>query len=611
MSKTKAHEWEFMAVIIRAAKIEGQSHSFYNRAMSLISNTLSPWLQSTLALGTDPRGLGLGPSRDAASDMALPAFAAAKAAGKNPAALAGEWAGLLGTHTHPLIASVRAAGPYLNLTLNPGEVARIILGASLGSPTWAHSTAHKDEHVCIDFSSPNIAKPFAIHHLRSTLIGAALGNVLETQGYSIERINHLGDWGTQFGYVMLGWNLHHKGNDLGESPLHTLVAIYQRISKEAKEALAKGDDSHEKAAKDWFLRLEKGDAEARRLWQWFRDVSVKELEKIYARMGIRFDSFRGEAHYETHLEATLKLVQEKGLLETSDGAEVVRLGDTMPPILLRKGDGATLYATRDLAALLDRWNRRPYALNLYVVASQQNLHFKQLYALAEKMGHPSAGRNLHVSFGMLRLPDGSLGKTRDGNVIFLDEVLDAACEKALERLAPRREADPSLPESHWTSVAEMVGLGAVFFNDLKARRDKDVIFQWDDILSFEGRTGAYLQYAQCRMNSILRKGAWSEGAAYDPLKLSHPMEKSLILMLDRYPGVLAEAARELEPNSVLNYLFELVQVYSRLTQDKEDGVKVLDADPAIRQARLALVASTRHTLRHGLGVLCIPTPEQM
>ncbi|MGE4158674.1 MAG: arginine--tRNA ligase [Planctomycetota bacterium] len=593
--------------------------------MSLIGSVLAPWLQSTLSLKADPRTTGLGPSRDASADITLPAFIAAKTAGKNPAAIATEWAALLANNPHPLIASVKSAGPYLNITLDPAATARLILDAVLGDiGTWAHSTEHHGETVCMDFSSPNIAKPFAIHHLRSTLIGAALGNVLETQGYAVERINHLGDWGTQFGYVMLGWSRlkpptlpspqEGEGSTdrlLGDKPLHTLVGIYQHITKEAKEAAARGDNSLEEGARDWFLRLEKGDKEARRLWQWFRDVSVKELELIYNRMGIHFDAFRGEAHYESHLADTLRLVKDKGVLETSEGAEVVRLGDDMPPVLLRKGDGATLYATRDLAALLDRWNRQAFALNLYVVASQQNLHFQQLFALVEKLGHPSAGRNRHVSFGMLRLPDGSLGKTRDGNVIFLDEVLDAAHEKALERLAPRREADPSLPETHWDSVAEMVGLGAVFFNDLKARRDKDVIFKWDDILSFEGRTGAYLQYAQCRMNSILRKGSWSDGSAHDPLQLTHPMEKSLLLMLDRYPSILSESARELEPNTVLNYLFELVQVYSRLTQDKEGGVKVLDADPAIRQARLALVAATRHTLRHGLKVLCIPTPEQM
>jgi arginyl-tRNA synthetase len=578
--------------------------------MTWIHKTLKKWLKESLNLPDSKLEKALGPCRNPKEgDLTLMAFPFAKEKGQNPKDLAKSWEKKLleEKNRHFLIESLQALGPYLNFRLNTSALAKSLLPIVLKKKeNWGHSQKQSGNKVCLDFSSPNIAKPFAIHHLRSTLIGAAIAKLLETQGYQVERINHLGDWGTQFGYVMLAWKMYHGKKDLGEHPIQTLLTLYQKIYAEAHDAAEKGDNSlHEKAAV-WFKKLEENDTEARQLWEWFREVSVEALKKIYARMGIAFDVFRGEAFYEDQLEQTLKRVADKHLLEESEGAQIVRLGDDMPPVLLRKKDGATLYATRDLAALLDRWQRGPYALNLYVVATQQNLHFKQLFSLVEKLGHPSVGKNHHIPFGMLRLPDGSLGKTRKGNVIFLDEVLDTAREKALEKI----EAFSNDIQNK-EAVAEMIGLGAIYFNDLKAQRIKDVTFNWNDVLSFEGKTGAYLQYAQARMNRILQKGNWRPNSSFDAAVLTEPLAKDLLLLLDRYPRILEESAEKFEPNHLLNYLFELVQIYSSLTQNQEKGLRILVDDEKVKKARLALVAATRQTLINALGLLCIPCPEKM
>jgi arginyl-tRNA synthetase len=583
--------------------------------MSWISTTIAEFLSAKLSLSKEELGQCFSPSRNPKEgDYTLASFAVAKKLKKNPVELTTEWLETLKSSTPPcpLTSSMIASGPYLNFKLLGPAVAEGLLYEILTeAESWGCHNDKKDETVCLDFSSPNIAKPFAIHHIRSTLIGASLARLLETQGYQVEKINHLGDWGTQFGYVMEAYKRFWDGKELGDEPLVTLVELYQKITRLSQDEIKEGKNDIQEKAREWFKKLENGDDEALRLWKWFREVSVEELRKIYDRMGIQFDSYRGEAHYEDQLEATIDIVDKKGLLVESDGAMVVEMGEKNPPLLLKKSDGATLYATRDLAALFDRWERSKYTFNIYVVASQQNLHFKQLFSVVDKLGHPSSGKNIHVAFGMMRF-DGATFKTRGGsdgksNVIYLHDVLNTAKQKAREKLELSKMAE----DIDKDLVAEQVGLGAVYFNDLKSKRIKDINFSWDDIINFEGRTGAYLQYAQARMGSILRKGEYESGNAFDAALLQHPREKDLLLMIDKFPDVLKEAAKEFEPNTVINYLFDLVQVYSSLTQDKVEGVKVLVGDMALRKARLALVAACQKTLKKGLEINCIPCPERM
>jgi len=576
--------------------------------MSWISNTLKDYLANTLELSAEEINRCFSASRNPKEgNYTLAGFPLAKKMGITPVQVSEKWSQILSEQKQrpTLITSFKASGPYLNFILDGPSIAEGLLKEIFNKGDhWGHSKNHQGERVCLDFSSPNIAKPFAIHHIRSTLIGASLARLLETQGFNVEKINHLGDWGTQFGYVIEAYKKYQDGQDLGDNPLKTLVGLYQKINNEAAET---GNNIIHDKARHWFKKLEEGDEEAKRLWKWFRDVSIQELEKIYNRMGIHFDVYRGEAHYEDQLEATVERVNNKGLLEESEGAMVVNLGKKMPPILLKKSDGATLYATRDLAALLDRWERGNYTYNIYVVAIQQNLHFKQLFSLVDKMKHPSSGKNIHVGFGMLRMPDGTTGTTRKNNLIYLDEVLDTAHKKAREKIDDSK-IDDSIDKK---LASEQVGLGAVYFNDLKSKRIKDITFQWDDVLNFEGRTGAYLQFGQARMGSILSKGRYSIDTPYNPQLLNHSREKDLLIMMDKYEDVLSEAAEEFEPNTVINYLFDLVQLYSSLTQDKVEGVKILVDDENLRNARLALVAACQKTLISGLNITCIPCPERM
>jgi len=520
-------------------------------------------------------------------DLALACFGLAKTLKKNPAQVAAELARTL--PVQPPLAKVEAVGPYLNLTLETSEVIRAAF-----SPPPAPSAAGT---VVVDFSSPNIAKHMAVYHLRSTMIGNALCQIHRALGFKVVGVNHLGDWGTGYGKLIVAWK---RWWDPSKEPTVTdLNALYVRFGQEAKTTPVL-----EEEARAAFLALEKGDAEARRLWQRFRDISLAEFQKIYDLLGVRFDEVSGESVYEPDLEPTIALLSSKGLVSESEGALVVALPGKEKPCLLKKSDGATLYATRDIAAAISHQKRHAFTRKLYVVDAGQSLHFQEVFAVLAAAGFGWADRCEHVSFGILRF-GGKRGRTREGGVVLLKDVLDEATSRALEII---RKNSPDLADAE--TVARQVGIGAVVFNDNKNRRTKDIDFDFDEALAFEGETGPYVQYAHVRACGILRK-AGEMGLAVDPAAdlslLKEPQEKALAWQLALWFEALERASREAEPSVVAGYLLDLAKALHSFHYK----VPVLKAEPAVTAARLRLMDAARARLAEGLAVLGIAAPEQM
>jgi arginyl-tRNA synthetase len=526
-------------------------------------------------------------------DLAFPCFQLARAQRQPPNAaaikLAQAIAGELGR------IAVVAAGPYVNFRLERAALARsVLVGIEHLGSQYGRSEEGAGKTVVLDYSSPNIAKPFHVGHLRSTILGTAIKRLHEALGYRAVGINHLGDWGSQFGKLV--HQLRSSGIAVEELSFADLLPLYVEANNRAD-----ADPEFAAQAARVFLELERGDPRTRAEWQRLRDLSLEEFRKIYRRLGVSFDHDRGEAFYEPYLDSTIERIVASGVTRESDGALIVELDGIekgMAPCLLRKSDGATLYATRDLAALFHRWDEFHFERCLYVVGADQRLHFRQLKAVLERMALDWAPRVEHVDFGMLRLPEGRM-TARKGRVIFLEELLDSAVERVRAIIA---EKNPELADSE--RVAEEVGIGAVVFHDLKKERVKDVVFDWDEVLSFEGETGPYVQYTHARLASILRKASPTE-AKPDWALLEDAA--AILLALGRYPEVLASAARHCEPSELAQYLLALCRsISSWLTEHR-----VLSEEPALRAARLALVRAARITLENGLTLLGVAAPPEM
>ncbi len=520
-------------------------------------------------------------------DLSLGCFALSKKLRKPPAEIAAALAKALPPEK-PL-AKVQAVGPYLNLTLEAADV----IQAAFGPAPAATATGT----VVVDFSSPNIAKHMAVYHLRSTMIGNALCRIHRALGWKVVGVNHLGDWGTGFGKLIVGWK---RWWDPRQEPTVTdLNALYVRFGQKAK-----ADPKLEEEARAAFLALEKGDGESRRLWQRFRDTSLGEFQKVYDLLGVSFDEVSGESVYEPDLEPTIALLRAKGMVSESEGALVVALPGKEKPCLLKKSDGATLYATRDLAAAISHQKRHAFTRKLYVVDAGQSLHFVEVFAVLAAAGFEWASRCEHVPFGILRF-GGKRGRTREGGVVLLKDVLDEATSRALEII---RKNSPDLADAH--TVARQVGIGAVVFNDLKNKRTKDIDFDFDEALAFEGETGPYVQYAHVRACGILRK-AKEAGIALDPAAdlspLGLPEEKALAWRLSLWGEALERASREAEPSVVAGYVLDLAKALHTFHYK----VPVLKASPAETAARLRLMDAARLRLAEGLAVLGIAAPEQM
>lgn len=524
-------------------------------------------------------------------DLAFPCFILAKSWRQSPQVIAEH---LSQNIQHPKIHKVEPKGPYINVFLNKQKISQNVLstileqGANYGSLSIGHG-----ENVVLDFSSPNIAKPFSMGHLRSTVIGKSLSNIIEKVGFRAVKVNHLGDWGTQFGKLIHAYQFWGNEDQVRANPIEELLRLYVKFHKEA-ESQPKIEDE----GRAWFKKLEDGDFEADELWKWFRDESLKEFQKIYQLLGVEFDSYHGEAFYNDQMDSTIELLKEKNLLTESDGAEVVDLSEyDVPPLLIKKRDGATLYATRDLTAAIYRQKTYHFSQAIYVVGHEQSLHFKQLFLVLQEMGYHWAKNMHHVPFGFI-LKGGKKMSTRKGEVVLLDKVINEAIELAKTNI---EEKNPSLENKE--EVAEMVGVGAVIFHDLKNERLNNVEFSLEDMLRFEGNTGPYIQYTYARAHSILSK------AAIEPKIINGMNDKKswqLIKLLHQFPDVVFKSYKQYEPSVIAKYLFDLAQAFNKYYGQ----VKILGEDDTL-QDRLALVQSTANVIEEALRLLGIKAPKRM
>lgn len=534
------------------------------------------------------------PAKSDMGDYCLPCFKFAKALGKPPAAVAEDVAA--GVRCASFTAEV--VGGYVNFRLDKNYLARSVLTECLNKGEEYAPLQSNGKTVCIDYSSINIAKPFHIGHLLTTVIGGSLYRIYAQLGYNVVGINHLGDWGTQFGKMIVAYKKWGDREQVEKRGVNALVELYVRFHQEAEKHPEMDDE-----ARAWFKKIESGDAEAKQLFDYFKSVTLEEVGKVYEKLGVRFDSYNGESFYNDKMQPVVDLLAEKNLLSESDGALVVNLDDyKMPPCLIRKSDGASLYATRDLAAAIYRKNTYRFDKNLYVVAYQQNLHFKQIFKVLELMGFEWAADCVHVPFGMVSLEGGGSLSTRSGNVVYLSDVLDTAVEKALQVID---EKNPSLENKR--DVARQVGVGAVIFMALSTSRIKDMAFSYDKALAFDGETAPYLQYTHARCCSVRAKCGQIDFGDVDFSLLTDEACRAVVTLLNRYDAVLQEAAEKYEPSLIAKYLVDVAQSYNAFYIDH----RIAGEAPAVTKARLALSECVRRTLKNGLKLLLIESPEQM
>jgi arginyl-tRNA synthetase len=545
----------------------------------------------------------LSPPPEVPADLGMPCFVLARRLRRAPAAIAADLAQQVSPPRDSLVGTVSAAGPYLNFALDPKQLACTVLEeVQRWNDQYGGDDIGQGKKVVIDYSSPNVARRMHVGHLRSTVIGQSIRNLHDFLGYHTIGDNHLGDWGTQFGKLIYAYK--HWGDDqaMTKDPIEHLVDLYALFHREAQK-----DPALEEEGRRWFARLEEGDPEARQLWQWFYDLTLEQFEKTYRRMGVHFDTYHGESFYEDMLDDVLQEVVEKGVAEADPDSPAIVLDLTehgIPSTLLRKSDGATLYLTRELATTLWRYREYDPALILYVVGEEQILHFRQMIKAIELLGYPKlATRCIHIPFGRILKPDGSRYSMREGEVLFLVDLLGEAESRAR---AIVEEKNPDLSEEQKAKIAHQVGMGALFYNDLYQDRLRDILFDWDAMLSFEGNTAPYVQYTHTRCHSVLQKGGGiPEGC--DPTFLIEPQEQVLIKHLVRFPRVVQRAAAEFTPHVVAEWLYETARDFSRLWRD----LSILGAPEGVREARLCLVAAVGQGIRNGLGLLGIEAPTRM
>ena len=550
------------------------------------------------------------PPQQEMGDYALPCFTLASRLRKAPQQIAEELGGKVTTPEG--VAAAKPIGPYLNFYLDrPATTEQVLRRIHQERESYGDGQAGAGRTVVIEFSSPNIAKHLGVHHLPGTLIGMSLYRIHRALGHRTVSLNFLGDWGTGFGKLIAAVE-RYDVERLEELTVTDLQDLYVRFSKEAE-----GDPDLEQAARDAFRRLEEGDPEAERAWKTFRRVSLEEFERVYERLGVEFDHITPESDCRDRIPEMLERLREQGVARESEGALIVPLEDEeMPPVLVQKSDGTSLYATRDLPAAEERWERYGFDRMLYVVGNEQSLYFRQLKAVLEKMGHDWADRIEHVNFGLIKFLDpetgeARVGSTRRGEILLLQDVLQEAVDRA--RVKIEDNLDRFEEGADLDALAERVGIGAVIFRELSTRRTRDVVFDWDRMLDFEGDTGPYVQYAHARLCSILRKAEEPVREAVDFSALSLPEEWTLVKHLDAFPRAVQRAAEGCEPSTIATYLLELCAdfstYYSAGMQEAER--RVLCDDAELRAARLFLVDAIRHVIRRGLGLLGVDAPERM
>lgn len=548
------------------------------------------------------------PPRAELGDFAVGCFPAAKAGQGAPPQVAARVAAAF--QPTELLASATAAGPFVNFRADRTAAFRWLAEATLGDGRLVPQTASAEQTICIDYSSPNISKHLAYHHIRSTMIGHALVELHRALGYRVVGINHLGDWGTTHGMLIAAYQKWGAEEPLDITKLNELYVRFRDAMKKAKDA---GDSSLEGEGRRWFKRLEDGDPEVRALWQRFRDISLAEFDAVYQMLGVHFDEIRGESAYEDAMPGVIEMLTKLGLTSESDGALVVAIEGEKTPLLLKTQDGTTLYATRDIATALYRWETYHFARSLYVVDRGQGLHFRQLFKVLGLAGYEWAARCEHVPFGLVRF-GGKKTSTREGNVVLLKEVFEDAAKEIEPRI---RQNHPEMPADELQRTALMVGMGAVVFANLFSQRDKDVDFEWERITSFEGDSGPYLQYSHARCASILRKAgqtvAWDDTTKAALARLGTDAEWAVAKRLLAFGEVVARAAASCEPHIVCHYLLDLAGDFSRwyTAGNGDASLRVLTDDAELRHARLALTAAVQATLRQGLALLGVGAPDVM
>ncbi|MGT2799528.1 arginine--tRNA ligase [Streptococcus marmotae] len=543
-------------------------------------------LEAIYALLEKPKSSEMG-------DIAFPAFSLAKVERKAPQAIAADIVEKLDTDGFEKIV---ATGPYVNFFLDKAAISHATLTQVIEEKEqYGQQKRGEGQNITIDMSSPNIAKPFSVGHLRSTVIGDALANIYEKMGYKALRINHLGDWGKQFGLLIVAYKLWGDKAAVEANPISELLKLYVRINAEADE-----NPELDEEGRKWFKKLEDGDAEALELWQWFRDESLVEFNRIYDKLNITFDYIQGEAFYNDKMEKGIGILKEKNLLQESKGAMIVDLEDyNLPPALIMKSDGATLYITRDIATALYRKEQYNFVKNIYVVGQEQANHFKQLKAVLKEMGLDWSDDMLHIAFGLVTRDKKKLS-TRKGNIILLEPTLDEAVSRALSQIEAK---NPDLEDKE--AVAEAVGVGAVKFFDLKTDRENGYDFDLEAMVSFEGETGPYVQYAYARIQSILRKGNFTP-ATDNQYQLTDAESWEIIKHLQNFANVIEKAADKYDPSLIAKYAINLAQAFNKYYAH----TRILDESPE-RDSRLALAYATGVVLKEALRLLGVEAPEKM
>ncbi|ABR47890.1 arginyl-tRNA synthetase [Alkaliphilus metalliredigens QYMF] len=555
-------------------------------------------------LGTQIEGIGQRellemievPPNSEMGDFAFPCFRLAKTFRKAPQVIAEELVAKIQLTDD--FEKVDNTGGYLNFFVNRNTYAKAVIQEVLSKgDQYGSRNLGEGKNICIDYSAPNVAKPFHVGHLRSTVIGNSLYRIYDFLGYNCIGINHLGDWGTQFGKVIVAYKNWGDKAEIEKEPINTLLALYVKFHDEAEK-----NPDLEDEARGWFTKMEKGDEEALSLWKWFSSETIKELKKIYALLDVHFDHYSGESFYNDKMDVVIDELNKQNLLKESQGANIVDLEEyNMPPCLVQKKDGSTLYATRDIAAAIYRKNTFNFEKCLYVTDYSQNLHFAQWFKVIELMGYDWAKDIEHISFGRVT-HEGRRIQSRKGSVVLLEEVLNGAVERISEII---EEKNPNVENKE--QVAKDVGIGAIVFNDLSNNRIKDISFSWDTAFSFEGETGPYVQYTHARASSVLRK---AEVAITDHINAAHltdDVTMNVIKTIEQFPQVIVDAQRKNEPSIITRHIVNIAQAFNRFYHDHP----ILVEDEELKMARLAVVQAVKQVLSVGLSLIGIKAPEKM
>ena len=561
-----------------------------NKIIDLITDSIKELDRETVS-----RILEIPPQEDM-GDFAFPCFQLTKIFRKAPNIIAQEVAEKI--KKTDFVSKTAAMGPYVNFFIDRTMFVSEML-KQVSVDNYGSSEIGCGKTICIDYSSPNVAKNFHVGHLRTTLIGNSIYRIYKKLGYRVERINHLGDWGTQFGKLIVDYQKWGSKEAVEQNGISELMKIYVKFHEEAEK-----DDTLNDEARAWFVKMEQGDEEALSVWEWFKDISLIEYKRIYELLDIDFDSYAGESFYRDKTSAVVDELKKKGMLKESEGAFIVDLEKyDMTPCLIMKKDGSSIYATRDLAAIFYRKKTYDFEKCIYVTGMEQKLHFAQVFKVVELMGYEWAKTDLiHVPYGLVSLEGGKLS-TRSGNIIYAEDILRESVSKIKEVI---NDKNPDLQDKE--EVAKMVGIGAIIFNDLYNQRIKDVTFSWDKIHSFDGETGPYVQYTYARAASVLRKtGITDVPEEIDSSLLTDEASVSLLKELIRFPEVVETAAERLEPSVVARFVMSVAQAFNHFYHENQCNVE----DEKLKRARVKLVIIAKKAIKDGLDLLGMKCPEQM